>query len=331
MVEQPAEPLLGSVCQTALELITADNSPDGDCCICLRAMHAQTTPLFLLTTCYHCFHTDCARAYVGWRDENPPEEAPMHLRVASGYVEPPLFQCPVCRRVPGDADLERVKTLKEVRFAALLLRESPSLWLSPNATPIRLHVQEARAASEARVGASGAGGEGDDEVSLLSKAMLEELVFHQKRMAGIREKQSAKGGLVGMRDPPPASEAQPPALQPDGQDTRAGKGGRRRGRDRKRVGPIAPEPSAGGSDGRQGGRGGCSGGEEGSGGRGRGRGRGGGEAGTVDGSRGRGHRRGRGRGVVSAESPADGGQERNRARSGGGGDGGNNRAAHAAS
>jgi hypothetical protein len=130
------EPLLGSLCQMALELITADNSPDGDCCICLRAMKAQTTSLFLLTTCYHCFHMECVRAYVGWRDENPPDQAPMHLRVASGYVEPPLFQCPVCRRVPGDADLERVKALKEVRFAgvivdALLLRWGARLTPSP--------------------------------------------------------------------------------------------------------------------------------------------------------------------------------------------------------
>ena len=73
MAELPSEPLLGSLCQLALELITSFNSPDGDCCICLGPMHAHAAPLFLLTTCYHCLHTACARAYVGWQHQHPPE------------------------------------------------------------------------------------------------------------------------------------------------------------------------------------------------------------------------------------------------------------------
>jgi hypothetical protein len=156
----------------------------------------------------------------------------MHLRMASDYTEPPPFTCPVCRGVPDASDLARVQALTEVSGSGPSLSLSHSSLDHTHSPPRHGCAQEARADGAECEGPAGVAGGAE---LLLSKAMQEQLLANQKRMTHIEAQQSARGGLVGMRDPPPASEAEAESSQAiessaDGRRGRAGRGGRRRGR-----------------------------------------------------------------------------------------------------
>ncbi|PRW57917.1 E3 ubiquitin- ligase RNF25 [Chlorella sorokiniana] len=67
---------LGHLCETALDLLTAANQPEGDCAFCLEPLLGQADsngrggrsrlPVVRLA-CYHCYHTACFAPWWQWQ------------------------------------------------------------------------------------------------------------------------------------------------------------------------------------------------------------------------------------------------------------------------
>jgi E3 ubiquitin-protein ligase RNF25 len=62
----PGELVLGHLCETALDLLTELNAPEGSCAFCLDPLLPSPSPVLKLA-CFHCFHRPCFAAWWRWR------------------------------------------------------------------------------------------------------------------------------------------------------------------------------------------------------------------------------------------------------------------------
>ncbi|XP_038684968.1 uncharacterized protein LOC119984889 isoform X2 [Tripterygium wilfordii] len=118
--------MLVTLCEAAVEKLTAMNHPDGDCPLCLCPLVSEdeqcvTLPFMKLMSCFHCFHSECIIRWWKWlrtEKETDPNYShgttlrPMrdgdHQNDVHEVKEESMGNCPVCRKVFHAKDFEHV-------------------------------------------------------------------------------------------------------------------------------------------------------------------------------------------------------------------------------
>lgn len=63
-------PMLVTLCEEAVEMLSNMNHPAGDCPLCLYPLvkenDGSALPFMKLMSCYHCFHSDCIMRWWEW-------------------------------------------------------------------------------------------------------------------------------------------------------------------------------------------------------------------------------------------------------------------------
>ncbi|TVT96837.1 hypothetical protein EJB05_57912, partial [Eragrostis curvula] len=125
-------PMLVTLCEEAVEILSNMNHPAGDCPLCLYPLVREDTdgsvlPFMKLMSCYHCFHSDCIMRWWEWLqhgDAKPKENTSVTSRVIDAFkgfylsssdkhynVNQHKGFCPVCRKVFDEKDIEHVRNL----------------------------------------------------------------------------------------------------------------------------------------------------------------------------------------------------------------------------
>ncbi|XP_002989843.2 E3 ubiquitin-protein ligase RNF25 [Selaginella moellendorffii] len=89
------EPMLVTISEFAVDFLTSNNYPEGDCCFCLFPLaldHAHQHYMKLMS-CFHCFHSDCFSDWWKWLPADS------------------TASCPVCRAEIHTQDVAHVKEI----------------------------------------------------------------------------------------------------------------------------------------------------------------------------------------------------------------------------
>nr|CAD1835063.1 unnamed protein product [Ananas comosus var. bracteatus] len=104
----------------AVEILSSMNHPDGDCPLCLYPLvreekNASALPFMKLMSCFHCFHCECffrwwrwLQAQSGTNQAEEPTVTAGNQRDMHEVVNQHQGNCPVCRQVFDEKDLEHV-------------------------------------------------------------------------------------------------------------------------------------------------------------------------------------------------------------------------------
>lgn len=130
-IELSSCPMLVTLCEEAVDLLTNMNHPEGDCPLCLYPLVSDdrsrtSLPFMKLMSCYHCFHSDCMIRFWKWiHEKNETKALNQTLEIAPASVEIQRDDssqgqvlhdcmsqlkgnCPVCRKVFNAKDIEHV-------------------------------------------------------------------------------------------------------------------------------------------------------------------------------------------------------------------------------
>ncbi|KAK7386145.1 hypothetical protein VNO78_26147 [Psophocarpus tetragonolobus] len=114
--------MLVSLCEEAVEKLSAMNHPDGDCPLCLfplvpEDLQSETLPFMKLMSCFHCFHSECIIRWWQWLQSSKVDSANTDstpaLRNQDNHkkMEDSVGNCPVCRKPFLAKDLDHVLAL----------------------------------------------------------------------------------------------------------------------------------------------------------------------------------------------------------------------------
>lgn len=125
-------PMLVTLCEEAVEMLSNMNHPAGDCPLCLYPLvkenDGSALPFMKLMSCYHCFHSDCIMRWWEWLQNDDTDSkksstaattevihASEGLDLSSSAKHHNVSQhkglCPVCRKVFDEKDIEHVRDL----------------------------------------------------------------------------------------------------------------------------------------------------------------------------------------------------------------------------
>ncbi|KAF0895708.1 hypothetical protein E2562_014326, partial [Oryza meyeriana var. granulata] len=126
-------PMLVTLCEEAVEILSNMNHPAGDCPLCLYPLvqedkDGSALPFMKLMSCYHCFHSDCIMRWWEWLQNDDTDSkksstavttevihASEGLDLSSSAKHHNVSQhkglCPVCRKVFDEKDIEHVRDL----------------------------------------------------------------------------------------------------------------------------------------------------------------------------------------------------------------------------
>ncbi|CAL8471319.1 g10861 [Coccomyxa elongata] len=118
--------VLGLVIETARDVLTGMNNPEGDCIFCMNSLsdEASTSDSRELTKlpCYHCFHLDCFARWWRWEQRSLHTKRKRIIEELSAAAGPKLYNsgliptdqglftvlCPSCRAKVTPEDLAHV-------------------------------------------------------------------------------------------------------------------------------------------------------------------------------------------------------------------------------
>ncbi|XP_003746922.1 E3 ubiquitin-protein ligase RNF25 [Galendromus occidentalis] len=102
--------VLYELIQAAVDHLTAGNSPDCQCSICLYDF--TETDVFVKTGCFHYFHGHCLSRYIKYQLEEMHEKKEEAKKNNSPLKEPLILMCPMCRvEIPEDLVAEDSESL----------------------------------------------------------------------------------------------------------------------------------------------------------------------------------------------------------------------------
>ncbi|XP_015697950.1 E3 ubiquitin-protein ligase RNF25 [Oryza brachyantha] len=126
-------PMLVTLCEEAVEILSNMNHPAGDCPLCLYPLvqedkDGSTLPFMKLMSCYHCFHSDCIMKWWEWLQNVDTDSKKSNTAVTTEVIHASegldlsssakhhnVSQhkglCPVCRKVFDEKDIEHVSDL----------------------------------------------------------------------------------------------------------------------------------------------------------------------------------------------------------------------------
>ncbi|KAI4295474.1 hypothetical protein L6164_035519 [Bauhinia variegata] len=121
--------MLVTLCEEAVEKLSAMNHPDGDCPLCLYPLvpedqQNETLPFMKLMSCFHCFHSECIIRCWHWLQNTKETDSASSAGAAGrptqnmenrkdmhGKMKEGAGNCPVCRKPFHAKDLEHVLDL----------------------------------------------------------------------------------------------------------------------------------------------------------------------------------------------------------------------------
>ncbi|CAN6460318.1 unnamed protein product [Victoria cruziana] len=205
--ELSSYPMLVALCEEAIETLSGMNHPDGDCPLCLYALHrggdgSSFLPFMKLMSCFHCFHSECIIRWWKWlqheRQTANSDDGRGMADQTSGINNHLLANCPVCRKSFHAKDVEHVLDL--------LKPGSPEL------------VTEEEDVTENKILYS--------ELENLRRQKYEAVLERQKEKDGLIEPKKVKTLLPGMFLPqpvvPPSLDTKPDVIEDQPSDNSSG-------------------------------------------------------------------------------------------------------------
>uniref|UniRef100_A0A0E0F6L9 RWD domain-containing protein n=1 Tax=Oryza meridionalis TaxID=40149 RepID=A0A0E0F6L9_9ORYZ len=112
-------PMLVTLCEEAVEMLSNMNHPAGDCPLCLYPLvkenDGSALPFMKLMSCYHCFHSDCIMRWWEWLQNDDTDSKKSSTAATTEAKHHNVSQhkglCPVCRKVFDEKDIEHVRDL----------------------------------------------------------------------------------------------------------------------------------------------------------------------------------------------------------------------------